>query len=273
MYARRTMLALLLAACGGTEPTPPPVAEAPAAAPPVAAPTPPPAPPATAPPAVAADTPEAAYAAAREAYARGDEAAYFGAYAGTLVCFHGRAEVPRADMEALRREDLMANRGPATEAGPTRLESIEVRRARETSDEVELVDHGWTGRGAYGGDVTFHAKRVLLRRDGTTWRIVAEGPVASTDCGLPAIDGRAPALWTAMRDGWARLVADCEGPPGSSDEEGFPGIGGSNGCMPEVNLTPASVCTAMGTPDEACRRTALDALERLVGEGMYGEPG
>lgn len=43
--------------------------------------------------------------------------------------------------------------------------------------------------------------------------------------------------------------------------------------MPEVNLTPESVGTAMGSSDDACRRTALERLERLVGEGMYGEPG
>lgn len=222
------------------------------------------------------ETPEGVYAAARAAYARGDATAYFGAFSETLACFYGRADVPRADVEARRRDALNANRdmvarGPDEAARTVRIESIEVRRARESADEVELLDHGWTGRSAYGTEVTFHAKRVLLRREGTAWRIVAEGPANAADCGLPALTLSPPPLWVAMRDGWTALVAQCDGPPGATMEDGYPGVGGSNGCMPEMNITPTSVCEAMGTPDAACRAQVLPALEAFVGEGVYGE--
>ena len=279
--SRLLAVVLVLVACGETPPSGPAPTGAASTAPPVAAPapTPVPPPPAITPPPAAlptTGTPEDVYAAARAAYARGDADAYFGAFADTLVCFHGRADVPRADVEAGRREVLTANRdrvarGPDEASRVVRIESLEVRRARESADEVELIDHGWTGRSAYGDDVAFHAKRILLRREGSSWRIVAEGPASAADCGLPALTVTAPPLWTAMRDGWAALLAQCDGPPGATMEDGFPGVGGSNGCMPEVNITPTSVCEAMGTPDAACRARALSALEAFVGEGMYGE--
>lgn len=283
----RTFLAALfvlgaqgLTGCGSSEPASP--APTPAVTPPSTpaepAPAPTPTPTAAPPPTpevssvpTSARTPEAAYEAQRAAYERGDDAAYFGAYAETLTCFFGQANVPRAEVASRRSAEVIANRPPlAEETRAARIESLEVRRVRFTDDEVELVDHGWTGHGGTA-DVTFHAKRVLLRREATGWHIVAEGPAAGTDCGMPAIDTTAPPLWTAMRTRWTEVMASCEGPEGSTLEDGFPGIGGSNGCMPEIAITPSSVCEAIPSHGADCETTARAALERFVGEGMYPE--
>lgn len=275
----------LACACSGGEapaPTPPPPptsAGAPSATPPPSAPSPAPpttAPLATPPPASEAsatptapaeDTPEGVYAAMRAAFGRGDEAAYVAGMGDPFVCFFGRAGVPRGDVVSDRRAALAHAREVAGTEYPVRIESMALRRVRASDAEVELVDFGWTGGGGWDPATVFHRKRLLFRREGETWRLVGEGPQVGAACDLPPVDAEPPREWTILRDEFRALHEQCEGPPGSTMDDGYPGIGGSNGCMPEMNIMPTDFCGEH--PSQACLDQTLPLLDAFLGEGSF----
>lgn len=174
---------------------------------------------------------------ARSAFDRGDADTYAESYAEALPCFFGRPSTRAAVLRA-RRERLEANRA-AHEAERRwdvhRIRNLETWVERESADEVVLHDWGWTGPGGGSEGTVFHAKRITLARDGARWRITHEAPIGHA-CDEGPERPTPPAIWTALESGYRRLVESCTG---GTLEDGYPGIGGSNGCMCETNLPDA----------------------------------
>lgn len=255
-------LASALIACSGGEraEAPPPTHAEPA---PTAEPSPPPTPAvpegagATAPsepPALETEPALVAYRTALTALRRGDPSGYFGAFADPLECFHGRRDVPLARVRQSREPIVLGNAG---EDNPWRARPLTLRVTSATPDEVELVDYGWSGRASTDPQTIFHAKRVVLRRQGERWLIAVETPVRDEACGPPLRDDPPP-LWSAMRRAFQELVRECE-----CDSEECPGLGGSIGCDPSTTIIePRSVCTAAAPSERsACLGNARAEIE------------
>ena len=182
----------------------------------------------------------ASYGAMSAAFTRGDGEAYFDGFAERLTCFHGRADLPRSSIRESREAGIARN---ATEYGrietpksppgePSRIHSIEIRTVCATPEEVWLADFGWTGRGWGDEELVFHRKLVMLRRDGSDWRLAIETSLGSPGCSLDPPRVAAPRVWLRLRSWWRDLLARCVGPRGSSIDDGYPGLGGSIGCDP-----------------------------------------
>jgi hypothetical protein len=204
----------------------------------------------------------AAYNAMTTAYGRGDADAYFGAYAETLRCFYGRPNVARVDVRAARAREVEGN----TRGRGARVQSIETRPLRASANEVELVDYGWTGVSMDEGMI-FHAKRIVLSRIGGAWRVVVETPARGDACGLAPLAADPPAMWSDLRRRWVAMLDGCVGPPGATLEDGYPGIAGSNGCMPSTNFPSDGEewCTDLRDPKPECRTLARSVLNDLFG--------
>ena len=185
------------------------------------------------------------------AYRDGDADGYFGGYAETLRCFHGRSPYRRSGIERARRAALAGNAAGAPDH-PAHARSLEMRVMTASEDEVQLVDYGWTGTGAGDSTVVFHQKWIVLQRQDGRWRVVVETPANRATCGLPALRDVPPPLWTHMRDWFRGLVAECEGPAGSTMEDGYPGLGGSIGCDPTSSVPePREICAAVDASERA----------------------
>ena len=194
-----------------------------------------------------------AYRTLLTAYRDGDADAYMAGYAPTLRCFHGEESVPRARLRSARASALTSNR-EARDPRRMRARPLELRVFSSTEDEVELVDYGWTGRGAADEDTIFHQKWIVMARqaDGA-WRVVVEAPAHRATCGLPVLRETPPPLWSAMKTWFEGLLEACVGPEGATLDDGFPGLGGSIGCDPTSSSpAPEPIC-AGASPAERSR--------------------
>ncbi|MCZ7684677.1 MAG: hypothetical protein M5U28_40255 [Sandaracinaceae bacterium] len=160
-------------------------------------------------------------------------------------------------------EEALGRRLAAMRAGDevaTTLHPLELRVVRESEDEVELVDFGWTGDGAHRTGTVFHRKRVVLRSVEGRWLVTVEAPLDERRCELPPLDREPPLLWTELRRQYATLVENCE-PPGSEDDESYPGIGGSIGCDPSSWSIDARRFCPAGPERSGCVAKARREIE------------
>lgn len=240
-------LALGLAACGSKEEEPaattnaPPVelSERPGPAPSEPTPAEPPA----EPPAADADAAVTAYEQALTAYNERNADGYFAAFAETLTCFHGTANVTAGDLRTRREPEL-------TTTPRAWLRSTSVDVARSSADEVVLVDRGawWM---YLGGDevprgsnpieqtssdpyrMGTHEKIVVMRLVGGEWKIAAETALAAPGCLPPEVTaGTTPSGDIARcRTANEACMQECTGAC----------VEASNGC----NMCPGSCANAL----------------------------
>ncbi|MEM9195480.1 MAG: hypothetical protein AAGF12_40295 [Myxococcota bacterium] len=194
----------------------------------------------------------AAYRALGDAWRRGDAATYFGGFGDALSCFHRSTDVSRTEVQNQRQEILARN---ARNERPFQVHSMETRVLAATSQEVRLADFGWSGMDVEDEQLVFHQKLVVLSNVGGRWLVTAETPLSRPGCGEDVSAVEPPMLWASLRSWWRELKELCVGPPGSTLDDGYPGLGGSIGCSPELSTAHGLSC-----------REATDACAKANGE-------
>ncbi len=150
-----------------------------------------------------------AYAAFKRRFAAGEREALDGTYAARMRCWGRRPNVDGAEVRQSLVARVGTNQRVTRELDRFRIRSIALTVERADDDEVILHDWAWIGRGGTAPGTTFEGRRLIYQRVGEGLRMVSEAPLGPGCGDGPAEVEEPPAVWTALRDAYQAIQAQC----------------------------------------------------------------